>query len=1115
MAEEIVIKTVLDLSGSERRLQQQVEKVLGSPEAQTAAKNAGKKIGDALGLGIETTRKSREDKELAHMRRLEAISAQSNARLVQIEARKQAQLDAIRERGLQKEIEHQRKIERETQRATNAFGSLRTAIAGVAGVFTALGAAGAVRFFEDIARRSIDAAIAIDRQVNSLKALTGSAEQAKARFAELFALAQRTPGLTTGLASTLDVQLRILDVSEKTINRLLPVVGRLNAISPLGDPSRFAGNLVQLITQNFERQDLKELVGNSPFAGQLIKELFNVDSPTNAKAIRESAQKLGINTIEEFFNALAQTAENNPKLQAVTESLATQFDKLQDRIQVALAPIGDELLKAILPAFRELVELLEQGAPKISALLRDNRDEIIAIASAFVTAANAAAQLVAQFSKLGQQLGIIRLISLATVAITPGGAQSFFPLMNAFEQADRRRASLAGRLPFGVSIEETLGAIRDPTVAQPGRGISIGADRKESESISKAARERARELAEAKKNSAQALDEFMKGNVEDLEDLTKIINQANAQAKKDRDFRARRLIEGRETRQRLTEEFERAEVAEFERTSRRGLTRSGRFVGDAFNRGAITPGEAEALSQAANRDFANKLRELLALEEQRGKLTAARKADLEDEIELYDRLGTAISDTERFTRGFNSAIETSGDIWERFGQNVSNAFRNVKDLFNGLKSAVLGFFNDLLGNSIQNLVRGTLGGIFGGGGGGGRGGGGGIGGILGGLFGGGGISAAPSVSAQSATGIFANGAFGAGLRGATGGGGGGILGRIFGSGGGSAGGGGFSLGGLFGGLASAAPLLGLSLGSGLGGQSTAGNILGALGGGAVGLGLSFGASVFSAAGGGLAALGPAALAALGPAALIGAPLLVGAVLLGRARQRGKDEEASGQFLTQALDAISQLRVALDADQIEGGQAAAIFETQILGTFKQQISGLKTKSVVESRLTNQVADLRRTYNDVIVPGISAQSERRSEEAASRARAERAAFVDSRLVPEFARGGTTMGGLALLHPGEKVLNQQQQANILAMAGPGAFERAGVPGVKNPSVFDTGGTMGIVSAYSQAQTPIIVQPIFTLEIGSRDASRLVSRGVKTSDGRKAVVDTLGTAGLNKELG
>jgi hypothetical protein len=442
-------------------------------------------------------------------------------------------------------------------------------------------------------------------------------------------------------------------------------------------------------------------------------------------------------------------------------------------------------------------------------------------------------------------------------------------------------------------------------------------------------------------------------------------------------------------------------------------------------------------------------------------------------------------------------METVGDAFDRFGANVARAFGNVRDLFRGLKDAVLGFFNDLLGSALQNLVRGTLGGLFGS-----------LGGRLGGAFGGlGGGTFGGSVFSQA--GAAAGGGGGISVPSSVSqSGAGGILGKIFGGGGsgggtsaGQSAGGGFSLGGLLGGLASAAPLLGAGLGSGIGGKSTLGNIFGAIGGGAVGLGVSFGASVFGA-GGGLAA---ASLAALGPIALIGAPLLIGGLLLGKAKQRRSDEQASGEFLRQALSAIDQLAAGISSGQIDGSQARSIFDTQILAEFRQQISGLKTKSVVQSRLTNQVRDLEAVYQARIPPLIEEQQARKATQAAN-------ALRFSRQIPEFASGGTTLGGLALLHPGEKVLNMQQQAAVRAMAGPGVFERAGVPGVQRSRVFDNGGTMG---GGGQGGPTIVIDNFnMSLLVGKEDQTRIFVGGGSTSQGRQVTVNNVRVARTNREL-
>jgi len=131
-------------------------------------------------------------------------------------------------------------------------------------------------------------------------------------------------------------------------------------------------------------------------------------------------------------------------------------------------------------------------------------------------------------------------------------------------------------------------------------------------------------------------------------------------------------------------------------------------VDDALNRGEITPAEAEVLRQNGARDYAARLREVL---DAKSKLTGVDQAyldDLRDEIDFYDKLGRSISDSERFLKGFKSEVQSTGDIFERFGQNVSNAFGDVRNIFDGLKSAVRSFLNDLAGNALRNVVGSVL-----------------------------------------------------------------------------------------------------------------------------------------------------------------------------------------------------------------------------------------------------------------------------------------------------------------------------------------------------------------------------------------------------------------------
>ncbi|HEX7313303.1 MAG TPA: hypothetical protein VF297_05255 [Pyrinomonadaceae bacterium] len=219
----------------------------------------------------------------------------------------------------------------------------------------------------------------IDSQVNTLRALTGSAEAAEKRYAQLVATAQKTPGLTTNLGLTLDAQLRAAKVTEETIDRILPAIGRLNAIKPIEDPQRFADNLRQIIQLNFPVKDLRELVRASPIAGQVLTELFNVDSPTNAEAIRAAAKRMGIRTTDEFFAAFADAAARNKGLQNVTDSIGTAFAKMADRVEVSLRPLGLAIIDAFKPILDFALPMLESLGKTFNALPTPVKTVIVVI----------------------------------------------------------------------------------------------------------------------------------------------------------------------------------------------------------------------------------------------------------------------------------------------------------------------------------------------------------------------------------------------------------------------------------------------------------------------------------------------------------------------------------------------------------------------------------------------------------------------------------------------------------------------------------------------------------------------------------------------------------------
>lgn len=76
-------------------------------------------------------------------------------------------------------------------------------------------------------------------------------------------------------------------------------------------------------------------------------------------------------------------------------------------------------------------------------------------------------------------------------------------------------------------------------------------------------------------------------------------------------------------------------------------------------------------------------------------------------------------------------------------------------------------------------------------------------------------------------------------------------------------------------------------------------------------------------------------------------MLIGAFFLGRAAQRRRDEEQSGIWLQQAVDAIFQLKEQALGGGVNEQQARQVFEAQILSPFVAQIQTLRTESVRRS------------------------------------------------------------------------------------------------------------------------------------------------------------------------
>lgn len=256
--------------------------------------------------------------------------------------------------------------------ATEAIGRAALGIGGFVAALTAAGAIAGVGFFAVIGGRALDAAKEVDAARQSIAALVGGADAANAKLVELRKLAQESPGVTTGLATTLFSQLKATsDIADASINRIIQSVGKLNAVFTIDDPKGFSRNLVQIFTQSFERTDIKEALGRVPIFEQFLEQAFGTKDAAKLRALKDSGKL----TLEGFLSGIAEAINTDARFANVRESLGAQFAKASDNITFALAPIGDQIANLLLPVIARIQPEIEVAAKAIAAELAASQDE--------------------------------------------------------------------------------------------------------------------------------------------------------------------------------------------------------------------------------------------------------------------------------------------------------------------------------------------------------------------------------------------------------------------------------------------------------------------------------------------------------------------------------------------------------------------------------------------------------------------------------------------------------------------------------------------------------------------------------------------------------------------
>lgn len=291
-----------------------------------------------------------------------AIEQSTKARLqAQTKAQKQAADDFLKQ--LKRVEAEEKKVSAGFSRLGGAIGGMMSKAGGaIAGIGATLSAAVTVPLVA-LGTISSQSAIKVDDLNNKLISATGSIERANQKIAEFRKLSADSVGVLISFAAETYSFLKPMQIGEGVINKFTQALGRIKLTDSGLDSQEFSRNMTQLFTQNFEMQDLKQLVGRFPRAAELIARQFGFKS-SDLGTIQEGLQgmkKAGKLTLESFLEGFSESVENDPALGKLTETFGSRLAKAAERLNLALAPLGAVILGVIVPA-------LEYAAPYLESL---------------------------------------------------------------------------------------------------------------------------------------------------------------------------------------------------------------------------------------------------------------------------------------------------------------------------------------------------------------------------------------------------------------------------------------------------------------------------------------------------------------------------------------------------------------------------------------------------------------------------------------------------------------------------------------------------------------------------------------------------------------------------
>lgn len=262
-------------------------------------------------------------------------------------------------------------------------------------------------------KAAVDAATKYESARLKLESITGSAKEANRQFAELQKLA-KLPAVDLASAVSDAAKLQASGFSFGQAQTLIRNISNLSARAggTADDTSEVLRQLAQLQGKGkFSQADFNVIFERVPELGKLIRQEFGGATAETMRDANVSVARF-IATLEGF------TPE---KVGLAKLSFAERFANIRQDIERALVPIGEVIIRNVLPALERLTPLIVQLSESFAALSPFAQNVIIALGAVAAAIGPVLIIVGTLLSSISSIIGFFGLFAPAAASVAAGG----------------------------------------------------------------------------------------------------------------------------------------------------------------------------------------------------------------------------------------------------------------------------------------------------------------------------------------------------------------------------------------------------------------------------------------------------------------------------------------------------------------------------------------------------------------------------------------------------------------------------------------------------------------------------------------------------------------------